>query len=108
MVRQSLYMSLCLLVHSSSKFLTNLTSFYGEISLNVKVSYLTVTEVGYKHFEQLALWVGELLDALSEKVFLIHGKSILFSANQLPLDPSINKWRFSREFLRNDHWVKEC
>ena len=50
-----------------------------------------MTKVCDKHFEELALGKGELLDALSEEVFLVHGVTVLFAPNQLPLDPTVNE-----------------
>lgn len=52
-----------------------------------------MTKVCDQHFEQLALGEGELLDALSEKILLVHGVAVLLPPNQLPLDPAVYEGR---------------
>ena len=59
-----------------------------------------MAEVCDKHLEKLTLWKWELLDALSEEIFLIHRVSIFLPTYQLPLDPAVNEWRLCRGVLK--------
>ena len=52
-----------------------------------------MTEICDKHFEELALGEGELLDALPEEVLLVHREPVLLPPHQLPLDPAVNEGR---------------